>query len=399
MWQIALDAAGGPNTVQFASSSQAVTETLNQTVKIDVSVTRTGDLSGAATIDYATADGTASSRSDYEAAIGTLHFAAGESTKTIPIFIVDDRFGEGPETFSLNLSNAVGCTLGSPASVTITINSNEAVNGLNPVSDASFDTDFFVRQHYIDFLNREPDASGLAFWKNQIDSCTDDACRAIRKVNVSGAFFLAIEFQQTGYLVERLYKTSYGDNPSAISTFNGPHQISVPIVRFNEFLADTQQIGRGVVIGQPGADQLLESNKQTLIAEFVTRARFLTAFPLSMTADQFVDKLNANAGNPLSATERNQLVSELSGGIKNRAQVLRAVAEDVDLENSEKNRAFVLAQYFGYLRRNPDDLPDSDFTGYDFWLTKLNQFNGNFVNADMVKSFIVSGEYKGRFGP
>jgi hypothetical protein len=66
---------------------------------------------------------------------------------------------------------------------------------------------------------------------------------------------------------------------------------------------------------------------------------------------------------------------------------------------SQSNTAFVLMQYFGYLRRNPNDPRDSDYTGYDFWLTKLNQFGGNFVNADMVKSFIVSTEYQGRFGP
>lgn len=400
MWQISLDAAGGPNTVQFNSSSQAVSETPNQTTTVNVTVTRSGDITGAATIDYATSDGTASARSDYEAAIGTLRFAANEGTKTITVFIVDDRFGEGPETFNVNLSNPVGCTPGSPASFTITINSDESVNGLNPVNDASFDTDFFVRQHYIDFLNRVPDDSGLAFWKDQINSCTDQACREVRRINVSGAFFLSIEFQQTGYLVERLYKTAYGDNPSATSNLGGTtHQLSVPIVRLNEFLPDTQEIGRGVVIGQPGADQLLESNKQTLIGEFVARARFTTAYPLSMTPAQFVDKLNVNAGGPLAQGERDQLVSDLTSGAKTRAQVLRAVAEDPDLVDAEKNRAFVLAQYFGYLRRDPNALPDSDFTGYEFWLTKLNQFNGNFVNAEMVKSFIVSGEYQGRFGP
>ncbi|MEO7971239.1 MAG: hypothetical protein ABI698_08070 [bacterium] len=62
-------------------------------------------------------------------------------------------------------------------------------------------------------------------------------------------------------------------------------------------------------------------------------------------------------------------------------------------------RAFVLMQYFGYLRRNPNDPQDTDYSGYDFWLTKLNEFNGNFVNADMVQAFIDSGEYRGRFGP
>ena len=75
------------------------------------------------------------------------------------------------------------------------------------------------------------------------------------------------------------------------------------------------------------------------------------------------------------------------------------MAEDPDLSASETNRAFVLMQYFGYLRRNPNDPQDTDYTGYDFWLGKLNQFGGNFVNAEMVKAFIVSGEYKGRFGP
>jgi hypothetical protein len=79
--------------------------------------------------------------------------------------------------------------------------------------------------------------------------------------------------------------------------------------------------------------------------------------------------------------------------------VVRAIAEDPDLVTSESNRAFVLMQFFGYLRRNPNDPQDSDYTGYDFWLTKLNQFNGNFVNAEMVKAFISSGEYRQRFGP
>ncbi|MEP6568991.1 MAG: hypothetical protein ABJC10_04385 [Acidobacteriota bacterium] len=76
---------------------------------------------------------------------------------------------------------------------------------------------------------------------------------------------------------------------------------------------------------------------------------------------------------------------------------MRAIAEDSDLVTAEKNRAFVLMEFFGYLRRNPNDAPDTNHTGYEFWLNKLNQFAGNFVNADMVKSFIVSGEYRQRF--
>ncbi len=74
------------------------------------------------------------------------------------------------------------------------------------------------------------------------------------------------------------------------------------------------------------------------------------------------------------------------------------MADDADLAQSEFNKAFVLMQYFGYLRRNPNDEPDLNFGGYDFWLNKLNQFNGNLVQAEMVKAFISSGEYRRRFG-
>jgi hypothetical protein len=268
---------------------------------------------------------------------------------------------------------------------------------LNHTSRPIDDAEFFVRQHYSDFLNRPPDASGLSFWVDQIPACVDaQPCLDVRRINVSAAFFLSIEFQETGYLVERLYKTSYGD-ATGTSTVGGAHQISVPIVRFNEFLPDTQQIGQGVIIGDPNAPMILENNKVAFIDQFVQRTRFTTAFPVSMTSEQFVDTLNTNAGGALSQAQRDQLVSDLSTSAKTRAQVLRAVAEDADLVNAEKNRAFVLMQYLGYLRRNANDAPDSDYSGYDFWLTKLLQFNGNFVNAEMVKAFISSSEYRQRF--
>ena len=256
----------------------------------------------------------------------------------------------------------------------------------NPIERSS---NFFVRQQYLDFFNREPDASGLAFWTDQIASCGIDAqCIDLKRTNVSAAFFLSTEFQETGYLVYRIYKTTYGNLPGA----------PVPL-RFGEFIPDTNRIGQGVIVGQPGWEQLLENNKRTFAAEYVTRARFTAAYPQTLTAAQFVDTLNQNAGGALSQSERDQLVSEMSSGAKNRAQVLRAVAEDTDLGRNEFNKAFVLMQYFGYLRRNPNDLPDSNFNGFDFWLGKLNQFNGNFVEAEMVKAFLTSGEYKQRFGP
>jgi hypothetical protein len=254
----------------------------------------------------------------------------------------------------------------------------------NPIDRA----DFFVHRHYVDFLNREPDAAGLAFWINEITSCgTDVRCIEIKRINVSAAFFLSIESQETSYLVYRMYKAAYDDLPGA----------PVPVTR-EELLPDALRIREGLVVGRPGWEQLLESNKNAFAAEFVARSRFTSAFPSTMTSAQFVDTLNQNAGGVLSTAERNQLVNDLSTGAKTRAQVLRAVAEDQDLKNAEFNKAFVLMQYYGYLRRNPNAPPDTNFDGFNFWLNKLNQFNGNFIQAEMVKAFISSLEYRRRFG-
>jgi hypothetical protein len=378
--------------VQFSSSNYSVQE---DCTTVTIIVNRSVDTSAAASVDYSTSNGTATERGDYITALGRLSFAAGETSKSFVVLINEDSLVEGNETFNVNLSNASGAGLGAPAIATVQITDDATEPSTNVIDDPQN----YVCQHYHDFLNRQPDASGLAFWTNEITSCgANQACIEIKRINVSAAFYISIEFQETGYLVERLYKAAYGDATGA-SALGGLHQLPVPVVRLSEFLPDTQQIGQGVVVGQGNWEQVLENNKQAFTADFVQRSRFTTAFLASMTAAQFVDKLNANAGNPLSPSERDQLVSDLSLGAKTRAQVLRAVAEDPDLNNAEFNRAFVLMQFFGYLRRNPNDPQDLDYTGYEFWLTKLNQFNGNFINAEMVKAFITSGEYRNRFGP
>lgn len=380
------------SVVQFGSSTYGVTE---DCTTVAITVNRIGETSTAASVEYFTADITATARQDYTTTLGTLDFAAGETAKTFVVLINEDSYVEGNETFSVNLINPSGTSLGGPtiAIVTIVDDANE------PATNAIDDPQTFVCQHYHDFLNREPDPPGLAFWTNQITSCgNDQACREERRVNVSASFFLSIEFQDTGYLVERIYKAAYGDATST-STFPAIHQLSVPVVRLNEFLADTQEIGKAVIVGQGDWQQQIENNKQAFTSRFVARSRFTTAYPSAMTAAEFVDKLNLNAGNPLSLLERDQLVMDLLTGAKSRAQVLRTVAEHPELKAAEFNRAFVLMQYFGYLRRNPNDPQDSDYTGYDFWQTKLNQFGGNYINAEMVKAFITSIEYRERFGP
>lgn len=385
-----------PNVVQFSASNYNVQE---DCTTVTVTVNRIGDSSAAASVDYATSDGSATERKDYITALGNLRFAAGETTRSFAVLINEDSYVEGNETFNITLSNPTGMTIGGPAIATVTITDDPAEPSTNAIDDQRN----YVCQHYHDFLNRQPDTSGWDFWTNEITSCgTDQACIEIKRINVSAAFYLSIEFQQTGFLVERMYKTAYGD-ATGTSTIGGAHQLPVPIVRYREFLVDTQQISQGVIVGQSGWETVLENNKQAFAANFVQRSRFTTALPTSMTPDQFVDKLNQNAGNVLSASERTNVIS-LFGGSGNttnmtaRAQAVRQVAEDADLVNAEFNKGFVLMQYVGYLRRNPDDPQDTDYSGYDFWLTKLNQFNGNYINAEMVKAFITSIEYKQRFG-
>ena len=381
--------------VQFSTATQSVVE---NTGGLSVQVNRVGDPTGITTVDYATSDfagtnpcsavsGTASSRCDYLGTSGKLTFTAGQTSKTINIPVIDDAYAEGSETFNLTLSNPSGGALGAPSITTLTISDNDSSTGANPLEGAVF----FVRQHYLDFLNREPDVSGFNFWINQINSCGADAqCLEIKRINVSAAFFLSIEFQETGYLVYRMRKTSFGNLPG----------MPVP-VRLTEFLKDTQRIGQGVQVGVGNWQSQLEDNKQSYALDLVQSPDFIAAYPDSMSSDQFITKLDTNAGGVLSPAEKVNLLGLLVGvpGVPGRALVVRAIAEDSDLKNAEFNKAFVLMQYFGYMRRNPNDAPDTNFDGFNFWLGKLNQFNGNFVDAEMVKAFIISGEYRQRFGP
>lgn len=378
-------------------------------------VNRSGDLSRAVTVDYATsndnglpcsnASGVATPKCDFTTALGTLSFTPGENTKTLTILISQDGFVEGPETFSLSLSNPTGnAALGTPSAATVML--ADDVTEPAPPANVMDDARNFVRQHYHDFLNREPDAAGWDFWTNQITSCAGNTqCDEVRRIDVSASFFLSIEFQQTGYFVERFYKVAYAD-ASGNSKFQFDHQLPVPMVRYNEFEKDTQQIGKGVIVLQPGWEALLENNKQAYALGFVQTARFMSALPASLRPDQFVDRLNQNSGAVLSLAERAAVIDLFGGAADSsnltaRARAVRMVADDQTLYDAEYNRAFVLVEYFGYLRRNPNDAPEAtlDYTGYDFWLTKLNQFNGNYINAEMVKAFLSSIEYRQRFGP
>jgi len=354
------------SVVVSGASSFAVNESQGAAT---VTFARMGNTASAATVSYAAGDtaglancnvfnGVASSRCDYAASVGTISFAAGESIKTISIPIVDDAFAEGAETFTISLINPSGVVLGPPTAATITIIDNDAVNGPNPIDQ----TAFFVRQHYIDFLGREPDPAGFLGWENTINNCPpgDITCD---RIHVSGNFFQSPEFQQRGYFVYRFYPVSFGRKPD--------YADFIPdLARVSGFLSDAQ----------------LEAAKVAFVNDFIARPEFVTKFN-SLNNTEYVDTLLATAG--VTSPNRDFWIAALGNGTRTRATVLRDISESPEVYNKYYNQAFVVMQYFGYLRRDPDAL-------YLFWIQEL-ETTGNARN--MINGFMNSLEYRFRFGP
>lgn len=499
---------------QFSSATYNVNE---GDVFVTITVNRSGDTSGAAAVDFASSNGTATQTRDYEIASGTLSFAAGETSKTFRILIVNDAYNEvGGETVNLALSNPVGGVLNSPdraslfiadnddgstgtparqfianltsdqavppgnsnakgggvvllnelltsAKVSLifsgtsgtgrTINgpaapgqigpqiftlptpapvtnfvihpsvqhltdlrtgllyidvvdANEPANRIrgqllwNPAEEAPF----FVRQAYFDFLNRVPDAGGFAFWQGQITQCQSDVeCLRRKRVEVSNAFFSEPEFQQTAAYVLRLYRAAYGNNqpfPNPNSNPGFPNE-EKKLPSYDVFVADRARVIGGANLAQ----------KQVELADlFVSRLEFAIRYPASLaTADQFVDAvlatLQTDLGVNLSGQRANLInlyngAGSMAGG---RAAVMYRLADDnasnpianQPLIDEEYNRSFVLGQYFGYLRRNPD------IAGLIFWLGQVNGAPPRDLPKQqaMVCAFITSAEYQFRFGP
>jgi uncharacterized protein (TIGR03118 family) len=279
--------ATSTSLIQFSADDYAISESSGS---IEITVTRSGDASGTATVNYATLDeggaDHASQKSDYEIALGKVTFEPGETSKTFTVLLVNDAFDENDEVVDLILSNPTGAGvgLGSPNVAELTILDNDTgAPTTNPIDDASF----FVRQHYLDFLNREPDPSGFAFWTNEITSCgTDQQCIEVKRIHVSAAFFLSIEFQNSGlaaYLTHRAaFGASVGGSPSP--------------VLYGQFMRDLQALNKDVAFGQPGSDAQAEANKVAYYNEFVTRPEFVTKYPSTQTNEQYVDALLVSAG-------------------------------------------------------------------------------------------------------
>ena len=248
------------------------------------------------------------------------------------------------------------------------LNVGRAMQACVPYSNAIDNPRVYIRQHYLDFLSREPDQGGLNYWSERINQgcgASDAQCTLQNRVDVSAAFFVELEFQETGSFVYRMYKGSLGRQPT-----------------YAEFTSDRSQIIAG---------SQLEATKQAFADSWVQRSSFKQLYSDAMSPTEFVNKLYDTAQLTPYATERQAAITALTNNSKTRAQVLRDVIEIQEFKIREYNPSFVLMQYFGYLRR------DADQGGYDFWLNILNnKVPGN--HKAMVCAFLTSAEYQLRFG-
>ena len=222
--------------------------------------------------------------------------------------------------------------------------------------------EFFVRQQYLDFLGREPDPPGFNGWVNTIRNCAagDTSCD---RVHVSAAFYQSLEFQQRGYFVYRFYSAGFGRKPD-----------------FAEFMPDL-----ACVSGFLTSDQL-EAAKVAFTNDFTSRPAFVAAYN-SLSNAAYVNTLLATAG--VTLANQRALIDSLNAGTQTRAQVLRQIAESGEVYQKYYNQAFVVMEYFGYLRRDPDAL-------YLNWIQELDQTGDP---RHMVGGFVNSTEYRQRFGP
>ncbi|PYS47257.1 MAG: hypothetical protein DMF68_16520 [Acidobacteria bacterium] len=354
--------------IQFAQSAYSINENAADAV---ITVTRSGDLSQPATVNYATSDlagltpcnvanGIASQRCDYAITVGMLKFAAGESSKNIFIPIIDDAYTEGPETFIITLSSATGASLGLQSTATITIVDNDTMTGVNPIGG----NDFFIHQQYIDFLDREPDPPGFAGWQNILTNCGATVQQPCDRIEVSSDFYRSQEFQDRGYFIYRFYET----------LGRVPH--------YSEFIPDMARVSGFLTTMD------LETTKMAFVQDFMNRQEFQMKYGALTDPTAYVNALLQAVGIP-NHPQRTTWISGLTNGTLTRGQVLRQLIESAEVSSKFYNEAFVVEAYFGYLRRDPDIL-------YLQWLQMLNQ-TGDY--RTLVNGFVNSLEYAQRFGP
>jgi len=245
----------------------------------------------------------------------------------------------------------------------VSVMKNQSLTAQNPLDSS----DYFVRQHYFDFLRRDPDQGGLNYWTSRIDSCNgEQACINTQRVNVSAAFFVEQEFQDNGSFIYRMYRAAFNRRPTFQEFGQGSSSY------------DSWRAAFGV-----------ETARRNFSNGLKERIEFQNAFPASMSNSTFVNALFNRDNLFPFVSERQSFIDAMNQGAS-RADIIVAVAELSAFKQREYNPSFVLIQYFDYLRRDPDE------AGYNFWLNILNAQPDNY--RGMVCAFITSTEYQLQFG-
>lgn len=221
------------------------------------------------------------------------------------------------------------------------------------------DSDFFIQQHFVDFLSRMPDTT-YTQRLNALKNCAPGNTSCDR-IAASQSFFNSVEFLGRGILVYKLFVTSFGRKP-----------------RYAEFGPNVR------LIAPYQTAQQLETSYAAFINSWITKPAFKAKYDrLAPTA--YVDALCASA--QVTVANRNALVSDLTAGRKTRAQVLRAIAESTEVNNKYYPQAYVVMGYFGYYRRDPDSASTKMITT----LTTSGDYRA------VTNTFLSSPLYRNRF--
>ncbi|HYX41335.1 MAG TPA: carboxypeptidase regulatory-like domain-containing protein, partial [Pyrinomonadaceae bacterium] len=376
------------NSVQFSSANYPVGE---GDARATVTVTLNAVIPGGAVVSYATVDnpaavrcddtqtlpGVAFARCDYATSVDTLYFSFGETSKTFTVPIIDDARVEPNESFTIRLLNPQGASLGGQSTATVTITDNDTPNKPNPV----FTTPFFVRQHYLDFLAREPEQTEP--WSNVLNNCADvnntdpnAPSAGCDRITVSGAFFGSPEFLTKGVYVIVFYRVAFGRLPD-----------------YSEFAPDLRS-----VTGATAAETF--AKRAEFANNFVQRQEFVNAYGALSNTAYVAQLLNRYGLTQITTPDPQQpdstvkvtltqtdLVNRLNAQTLTRAQVLRAIVQSDEVSlNREAVNAFVAAQYYGYLRRTPET------GGFNSWVNYLTAHPTDF--RTMVNGFMNSTEYR-----
>jgi hypothetical protein len=375
-----------PATVQFSAATYQFNES---TERATITITRSGDTTAAASVELRTTDdpaavrcddtanngGAAYARCDYATTVETVSWPAGDTQpRQVAIPLINDGHVEDAENVQLRLVGAQGASAGVPATATLVILDNDTAQTTNPIHTSAF----FVRMNYLDFLSREPEANEP--WTAVLNNCSDvNNNPSCDRITVSSAFFRSTEFQIKGLYIYLLYKAAFNRRPA-----------------YDEIIPDMRS-----VTGQTPEE--VYQKKAAFAASFAARQEFTNLYGAASN-QAFVDTLlgryslqqitTEDPATPDGAAQvaltRQQLVDGLTSGSLTRAKVLRALVQSNEVEAAEFNGAFVAMQYYGYLRRTPEE------GGYNNWLNYLNNNPGDF--RTMVGGFMNSVEYRLRFG-